>query len=194
MEKQRRLFRTGREYRQVHLDWLEDYTPSAMAEAFKISGDRVVDACQGDTTHPDQFFYPAAFLYRHYLELEFKNIIAAGTKLDPAPPCETQGWGHDLSKLWKDARLVITTVFPGDDPTALIPLDEAVAEMSEIDPDGQGFRYYTDRKGCRNLEKSPRIVSLTNLRNQMNELFEFLVGCSLGIDHAIEQQEYSDDQ
>ena len=188
----RGLFRKGEEHKQVHLDWLEDYTPSAMAEAFKVAADRVIDGCDDEVGHVDKFFYPAAYLYRHAVELKLKNIIGQGAFLSPLPQCTTNALGHDLLALWADARRVIVRVFDGSDHTQLKEVDEAIAEVAKIDPDGQGFRYYRDRKGNRNLQAAPRIISLRRLRGGMDELFGFLDGCCVGIEASIEAANYQD--
>jgi hypothetical protein len=167
----------------VHLDWLGNYTPSAMAEAFKDAADRVVISIRADVRHPDAFVYPVAYLYRHYLELQLKNVIHQAANLLGKRLGKRELFGHDLQRLWRRARSLILEVWPGGEATHLAPIDQAVQEFAELDFDGQCFRYFENRDNQRNLQNSPRILSLDNLMDRMDEAFEILSGCELGIGH-----------
>src|SRR5262245_58289418 len=114
------LFRAARDTtRNVHLDWLVRYTRSGMAEGFKTAADRVVGACSEDSWHTDIYFYPIAYLYPHYLELQLKNLLLCGRALIRGEDFGEKAWGHDLKPLWKSVRSIITKVWPEGDPGEL---------------------------------------------------------------------------
>jgi hypothetical protein len=168
--------------RNVHLDWNEDYTPNAMAAAFREAADATIARIEERSDHPDAYFYPVAYLYRHYIELELKNIIDCGKQLTPQPFCKTNATGHSLKDLWKDAVAVFDIVFAGDDRQVLLGATEIIEELDRADPDGQSFRYYRNRKGEPYFSELPRVLSLRTFQSQMNKLSAFLEGCACGID------------
>jgi len=172
---------TGDYTTDVHLDWLGAYTRSGMAEGFKAAADRIVDSCEENAGHPDVFLYPVAFLYRHYLELQLKNIILIGAELAEEGLDPKATWGHDLKKLWATAKKAVFNVWPGGDPNELKVADVAVAEFSVLDFDGQCFRYFEDAKGNTNLKNAPRIICLGNLQSEMNAVFDLLTGIETGM-------------
>ena len=57
-----------------------------------------------------------------------------------------------MKKLWLNARLVLTTSWPGADDSDLEPVDEVIADFHAVDPRGDGFRYATSREGQKNLD------------------------------------------
>jgi hypothetical protein len=179
----------GHPIHNVHLDWLEDYTSYAMADAFKEVADTTVEKCRESPRHPDRYFYPVAYLYRHHLELVLKNLIELGHQLDEEPKCKSNAQGHNLQALWADAIEVINVVFPNDDRSELAAAAAVVDELHRADPDGQSFRYYRNKNGVVNLTVLPRVLSLEQLRDGIQKLSAFLSGCCIGVSMAVDWQQ-----
>lgn len=170
--------------RSVHLDWLEDYTPYAMAEAFKEIADSAVTSVLRRRRHPDAFFYAIASTYRHYIELQLKNIIDLGSRTDLAVDYQERIMKrHDLPPLWNVAKAMIARRWPDADLNELEIIDKAVEEFSALDPYGQAFRYDRDLRGKKNLTNAPRIIGLKNLRRQIKKVFDLLSGCEMEFRH-----------
>lgn len=76
-------FRAGPDRKKnVFLDWLGEFQPSAMVGGYGEAADLVVAGSAADVRHPDRHFYPVAFLYRHASELQLKLPIELGRALN----------------------------------------------------------------------------------------------------------------
>ncbi|OPY94379.1 hypothetical protein A5906_13710 [Bradyrhizobium sacchari] len=89
--------------------------------------------------------FPALFLYRHYIELEFKDLIALGqmSKFDgDASSAKLQRPRHDLEKMLK-ATVCLSKNAQGDDAAGEFELvaREAIRLFVATDPNGDGFKY-----------------------------------------------------
>ena len=69
----------------AYLKWFGMGTTKGYAEGFKMAIERIVStlATSGHYGHPDRFFYPVAFLARHYFELMLKHVIIRASALLP---------------------------------------------------------------------------------------------------------------
>jgi hypothetical protein len=77
------------------------------ALSYYEAAQKVIDASLLEFKHwPDLAFFPAAFLYRHYLELKLKQILLCW---DREPK------GHDLEKLWVDVRELVGRFWPNSE-------------------------------------------------------------------------------
>jgi len=68
----------------VDLKWLEGYlNDSVMADAFRESGDKIIKDLERkeNPRHSDVLFMPIAYLYRHSLELQMKQVIRLGIRV-----------------------------------------------------------------------------------------------------------------
>jgi hypothetical protein len=177
----------GNTYRNCHLDWWGVDTPTSIANGFKAVADLAVTQSIEDQRHPDFFFRPIAFLYRHYLEVQLKRLVQLGGKLVQAPIPADALETHDLMRLWKVTKQIFGRVWEGADTSYLTPVDEVIADFHNLDINGQAFRYYTDRKGTPQLQNAPRVVSLPHLRERMDEVYDVLTGCETGIQHYLSE-------
>lgn len=171
---------SGNELRDVHVRWFGDHTPYAMAEGFKVGADELIRSIINDPRHPDMFFFPIAFLYRHYLELQLKNITEQGSKLLGIPTPQALQT-HDLDRLWNTAKEVIAKIWPEADARDLDQIDTVVADFHCLDRTGQAFRYYRDTGGQPHLQHAPPQISLDILMSVMNDVYDLLTGCETGI-------------
>lgn len=177
------------------LDWLASFNAddSLFATAFKEAGDKIIkELSRGDDPqHPDMFFMPIAYLYRHSLELKIKQIIRLGIKLDliqEDKKLSSELKHHRLHQLWDYARKVLEEHWPDSPKEALYAAGGIVQEFHNIDKSGQIFRYSEDSSGKKTLNQLPESVQLTHLQDVFEAVFNLLDGCEAGLDHALEMR------
>jgi hypothetical protein len=102
---------------------------------------------------------PALFLYRHYIELALKDLLAAAGAF--AIDLADRKFGHDLKSLWEEASKVLDNF--GCDKSRL---EEAVIELVELDQRADAFRYATDKDNLPHFEK----IGAVNMRALIDNL------------------------
>lgn len=116
--------------------------------------------------------YPAAFAYRHGIELYLKHLVfALNTILETGRRFEKN---HKMIDLWKDVVGLHATI--GQEliePKAIARAGELIGYFDAFDPTGQVFRYPEDIKGNRHLAEH-KLINVEVLRDQMAELREIL--------------------
>ncbi|MFA6012907.1 MAG: hypothetical protein WC799_23165 [Desulfobacteraceae bacterium] len=182
----------------ISLKWLATMQPNdtIYAEAFKRSGDKLVDAlCQQEIRSPsDIYFMPITYLYRHSLEIQLKEIIKFSLRLGLIE--ETKSVSkvikkHGLHELWNYARKGIEAFWPRESlpDDAKNDVDHAeriILEFHKIDMTGQSLRYPQDTKGNNSLKDTPEAVELTQIKDVFKAIYNFLGGCSSGLSDAID--------
>lgn len=167
-------------YTNCDLKWLSILSSgeALMAEGFKLAADRVVESLESgsDRRHPDQYFYPVAYLYRHFLELEMKCVYTDAMRLLREKPDRSLLTSHNLYQLWDSTRAVLERLFPEEPKGTLADTGRIIEQFHALDKTGQAFRYSTDTKGRPHLKKAPRMVDLANLRNVVACLAAFFDG------------------
>jgi hypothetical protein len=114
----------------------------------------------------DTAVYPALFLFRHGLELAFKDLVN-GFGLELAPG-QDPAHGHHLSVLWgrlePELRAWASDIpyQPTEPPpkaffTAMDMMSDLVGVLDEIDPTGEHARYDLTLKGEGTLSRYPII-------------------------------------
>ena len=183
---------------QLHLDWLSTfslYGDLTIADAFKEAADKIIENLEmgNEFRHPDKFFYPIAYLYRHSFELCLKCIINYGIKLDVIKEDESLDEIlriHNLHKLWNKSRFILEKAWPDGDEETLVNAERILLKFHAIDDSGQAFRYSKDIKGNQHLEKAPKRIDLINLKKVSNNLFSFLDSCINGLSYFEDCQGY----
>lgn len=162
-------------------------TPSedAYLNGFKRAADMVADASGAEGIDPSDLFYPAAYLYRHHVELFLKELVRLGVQLGTFEKCEVCGvlGSHDLHNLWKLVKRVALAANP--EPAkdkGLAGADQLIQELHQLDSSGQAFRYAARKDGKPSLGGAPRVVNLANLKSRMDALSQFLEGTFANID------------
>ncbi len=160
-----------------------DPSDAVYTTSFLLAADAVIGKARQDRDlmRPDLAFLPAAYLYRHYLELELKHVVREGVRMGEISVTDNRLTRHDLAMLWRSAREVIEKCSPGspcaDDVDAVEAL---VHEFHELDCKSDAFRYSTDRNGNASLATVPQWVDLENLQRTMkgacSNFFEGLAG------------------
>lgn len=160
------------------------------AAAFYSAAGIVIDECQDDEGYPpnDELFLPIAYLYRHCLELRMKDIIVTGVglkffKSDDVNNVLNQ---HNLARLWSQAKRLLVHRWPNADQAPLKAVEAIVNEFHQADPNGQVFRYDTDKHGHRHRYASlPDHINLTELRQTMEGAFNFLDATATELEQSL---------
>ena len=182
---------------QAHLDWFDSFIFTKdliIAEAFKEAADKTVDNLETGNSreHPDKFFFPIAYLYRHAFELGLKCIIRDGINLGIITENDSIKEiliNHNLNKLWNKARYILEKVWPNGDKETLTNAERVILQFHNFDSSGQAFRYAQDVEGNPNLKNAPKLVDLINLKTVSGNLFSFLDSCSHGLSDLYDCQE-----
>jgi len=159
----------------------------AIAEGSKKAADRVVDSLAATKERVDVFFFPVVYLYRHAIELSLKGLVIDGVSLrilENGKELQDILASHNLHKLWGKVRLVLKTVWPDADDADLDAVEKIILEFHQADRTGQRLRYSKDKHGKSHVDTLPDRVDLVELRRVMEGLFNFLGGCSAGLDEA----------
>jgi hypothetical protein len=177
------------------LHWLASLKvdDSFLAGAFKEAGDKIVEELGRANTfqHADMFFMPIAYLYRHSLELKMKEVVRLGIELKLIPEdnktSETLE-NHNLHQLWNLVKKAVEAHWPESSKNDIDSAGRIVLEFHNIDKSGQNLRYSKDLLGRSTVDRLPKSVQLTHVRDVLEAVFNFLDGCEAGLDHAIEMR------
>ena len=146
-------------------------------------------------SNPDVIGYPLMYLYRHYLELTIKVLIAKGRALDSNPDTSAYPDHHDLSALWNEARPLIERYAykPRQSKEDIEAIGKRIDEFGQLDPTGEVFRYdvtrFDKRKGRREQTlPMPLHLSLDRVREVMESVNGFFVGVESVMDELLQYQ------
>jgi hypothetical protein len=121
----------------------------------------------------DMLVYPVLFLYRHYLELEIKDLIRKGRRLQDIPG--TFPAHHDIAGLWRICHQLLSEIAPNDSLEELREADRLIEEFAALDPTSMSFRYPEDKRGNASLPGISHI-NLRNVREVMSGIGNLLTG------------------
>lgn len=160
-----------------------------LPEAYKEAADIIISYIQEGkiNKHPDMYFFPIAYLYRHGIELSLKELVQHGIQLrilEEDEKLEEVMGDHKLYPLWNKVRIVLEEVWPDGDKNDLRNVERLIQEFHNIDPSGQSLRYSKDKTGKPTTDKLPESVDLKELRKTCDRLFHFFDGCDAGLSEA----------
>lgn len=133
----------------AYLKWYGMGTTESYAEGFMKAIGRIMTTLHtpDEPGHPDQLFYPIAYLAQHYFELMVKHlIIQASALVPPAVTVADLSDTHNLEFLWKRLRPVIELLWPTGPHDDLDAVESVLLEFHHLDPHGMTFRYDSDNK------------------------------------------------
>lgn len=135
---------------------------------FFDGGHAIVKSAQDYIMPVDLAIYPAAFSYRHAIELYLKHLIfALNTILETG---ETFKKNHSITQLWNTTVDLNAATKAGlMEQDAIDRAGELIGYFDAFDPTGQVFRYPEDIKGNRHLADH-KLINVDVLRDQMKEL------------------------
>jgi len=159
----------------------------AIVAGFKEAADKVVDSLVATKERMDVFFFPVVYLYRHAIELSLKGLVNDGIYLQILKDDQELLdilTSHNLHSLWSKIRLVLKEVWPDGDDADVDAVEKIILEFHQADKPGQRLRYSKDKQGKPHTDTLPDRVDLVVLKQTMERLFQFLDGCSMGLDEA----------
>jgi len=169
----------------AHMDWFGMGTEESCASGFKDAIEAILSHLeQGEhSRHPDHFFYPVAFLSRHYLELRLKILIVLGSEFYP-PPIQRNSLihAHGLAELWSMLRPILRKAWPKGSQADLDSVEGVIMEFDKLDPRGISFRY------AEIPSTVPDRVDLSNLWKAVSDVGSLLEGCTMAFDEWKEAQ------
>lgn len=179
--------------------WLsfQDFNDSFLAGAFKEAGDKIIkELSRGeDTTHPDKFFIPIGYLYRHSLELKMKHLIRLGIKLGLTKEDEKLSSVlkiHNLCKLWNYVKNILEKHWPDGPKKDINAVEGVIQKFHKIDKSGQNLRYSKNSSMENTLKSLPESVQLMSMQNIFDATFRLLSGCTDALENELELiQEFS---
>ena len=178
--------RKGEQLFKSDIDWMNNaclcYGENLYAAGYKQAADLLVKYVLEKHIDQDTLVYPIVFLYRHYIELQLKEIISLGKGLDLDIKVEKD---HELKSLWLESRQIIAEVWPEDSNNDIKAVQEIIHQFSACDPGSTAFRYPTTKKGKPSLTDLEQI-NLRNLGDIMAGIGSFFDGTINGISAYIQ--------
>lgn len=177
----------------LHWLTLQNFDDSLLAGAFKESGDKIIkDLNKGeDTNHPDKFFIPIAYLYRHSLELKMKHMIRLGIELgliEEDKKISDVLREHKLDKLWNYVKKILEKRWHDSPKETLSAVERIIQVFHNMDMSGQNLRYSEKLSGGKTLNHLPESVQLTHMRDIFAAVFNFLNGCEATLEDELEMK------
>lgn len=163
---------------------------SGVADGFKEAADLIVDTFDTEGSRaPESFYLPVAFLYRHCIELNLKDLLRTATCLGlvrKSKNLEEDLGRHDLRRLWNRLRPALEKFFPDGDVETLQSAEKVILDFHIADPGSTTFRYARDRNGQESLRELHRELGFQPLRQAVDGLSNFFLGCCAAFDNALE--------
>jgi hypothetical protein len=144
----------------VSLGWAQSLE-GIRATAFKAAAGVLAETIAVRGPHRpelDVLAYPLLFCWRHYVELELKQLIPSARQLLEEPPDPKEKPHHHLRELWSICRNLLERI----DSRNSDDYDNAgrlILELDGLDPDGQHFRYAWTKA----TKKDPRTPTLASV-------------------------------
>ena len=142
-----------------------------------------------DGFYIDVGVHPICFLYRHSLELQFKQIVSDGRQLVGEDARVKQlCCSHSLSPLWTEIETIMNKVWPDlPTPEEALLIREVVTWFQQVDPGSFAFRYPFDKDLQASLPDF-RYINLTTLVNAMEISLRFLGGVAAAVGEYLSAQ------
>jgi hypothetical protein len=167
-----------------HWSSVGDFHAKGYRRASEILLQRFLDNPDGTAGDRDSLVLPILFLFRHYLELRFKDILVYGQLLSG----QHAQWrlGHPLKDLWADTQKVVKDTYGADVPQEFLKAAACVTDLIQLDPDSQSFRYPRDRNGRPMFENV--VIGLKALRTTIGSIADCLDGISMDMSVRAQNQ------
>jgi len=146
-----------------------------LSASYKKAADKLISTAisERDTTSLDLYFFPACFLYRHYIELSLKSLYFDFV-WDKLEDSAKKIFGcHSIRTLWFKVEELYRAPDSGSSTQQTNALESYLMEFEKMDPNGQIFRYSFDKQWKLHFP-NPKKYDLKNLFIRMNEIENFL--------------------
>ncbi len=99
---------------------------------------------------------------------------------------EDLAW-HNLAKLWNHAKKLLLHRWSTSDPAPLYATESVINDLHRSDPNGQVFRYDSDKDGKRHkYENLPDQIGVVRLKKTMDGVFNFLEATWSGLEEDLQ--------
>lgn len=156
-----------------------------MATGFRMAARTLVDDVLVQGANQDIFIAPICALYRHSIELALKDLVAVGYQLMSRTDDVPQH--HDLVALWRQVRAVILCV-DGSAERECRRIDREIAEVADVDPKADAFRYPMRRDGRPSWPADLTLIDVLHLGEVMDALGDRLEAAADMLDLALDAQ------
>jgi hypothetical protein len=157
-------------------DWSK--TLGLYAFGYKEAADVLVRNIVKRNAGQDLLVYPVMFLYRHYLELEIKNLIfLCNHYQDNTANFSTI---HGIDQLWGTCNKLLSEIFPNESITERKETTRLINEFSKIDSNSMAFRYPHNKDGKTPLLNISKI-NLHNVQDVMEKISNLFSGAEAQI-------------
>jgi len=147
------------------------------ANGYKRASELLIEAPK-NTYETNTVIFPILALYRQYIELSLKEIIAYGQYLAADG---TMPMTHDLKNLWACGKKYLLRYYDTFGEDRLSRAQRLIHEIHEFDPTAEGTRYPKvkpkGKRGKENMTSAinlPAFLSLDELHRHIQELGELL--------------------
>ena len=167
-----------------HWTGVGDFHAAGYRQAAEILLRRFLADPEGTACERDSLVLPVLFLFRHYLELRFKDIIVYGQVLSGQPA----QWrhGHDLESLWAEVQDLCNVVYGSPASAEFVSVGECVSDLRQLDPNSESFRYPRDRNGRPLFEHL--VIGLKALSATVASIGDCLDGISMDMSVRVQDQ------
>lgn len=177
VKKEKKLFvDTGNYNEWAHFGWgdIKEQFYGYM-EGYKRSADILIyDAIQSKNIAViDTVIYPVCFLYRQYLELVMKNILIYYTEEDAVTGIKSGQ--HNLMKLWGLIEPYMKIEASNGELMDISNAKSYIEQFDKMDRSSFTFRYPIN-KDLRGILPGEKRINLVNLKEGMEELYNFFSG------------------
>lgn len=162
-------------------------------EGYKNAADYLVERSVSEH-EMDFLVYPIIFLYRHYLELQLKDLFQQLREYHNLS-CELS-YNHDLTQLWNKIRPLMEKISnKSEDIENNNHIEARIKEFVRIDKGSFSFRYPVDKQGNSSLRNVPKqdgqdMINLLQVKGVVTSMATILSGVS---EYVGVMLEYKDD-
>lgn len=167
-----------------HWTGVGDFHAAGYRQATEILLRRFLDDPDGTAGERDSIVLPILFLFRHYLELRFKDIIVYGQLLSG----QHVQWrhGHDLESLWAEAQQLCEALYGSGLPSEFLRVGDCVMDLCQLDPNSTSFRYPRDTNGRPVFNHL--VIGLKFLHATVKSIGDCLDGISIDMSVRVQNQ------
>lgn len=167
-----------------HWTGVGDFHAAGYRQATEVLLQRFLADPEGTAGERDSLVLPILFLFRHYLELRFKDMIVYGQVLSGQPA----QWphGHDLESLWTKVLELCNALYGSSVSADFVKVGECVNDLVQLDPNSTSFRYPRDSHG-RPIFKH-LVIGLKALNATVASIGDSLDGISIDMSVKVHDQ------
>ncbi len=161
---------------------------AAYGRGFFSGGQLIVAGCIGCTdgsASVDTIVYPAAFVFRHGIELYLKHLLKQLRVLNDSDLDAKRRPDHFIADLFASVKGELLKVNPPVvDPSEIPMVQEFIGDFAKIDPTGQAFRYPEDISNNTHLT-GLTVINVEVLADYMDTLQRVLEGWICSVDSRV---------